>query len=104
MATTKSAQWSLAQHFQVRASTVLIGYVLVFLGIGPASEWFSSGVQRSIRWCLETLGPGVLWIWLPTAILSLAFMIASLMNRNPQAQFFLELVMAVSFAVLMPVY
>lgn len=63
-----------------------------------------SEVQRPIRWLLEHMGPGALWVWLPAAILSLAFLVGTILKRNPQLQFFLEFAIACSIFVLTPVY
>ena len=101
MATNPATDWSLAQRFTVRASTALIGYVLLFVGISLAMKWLPDGMQGPIHWWQRT---GVLWLWLPAAILALAFLLSSLVRRNPQAQFFLELVVAVSLAAFLTVY
>jgi hypothetical protein len=104
MSNKQGNSWSLKQRFTTRASTVLIAYVGVFLVMQMASGWLPDVMQGPTQWCGETLCPGAAWVWLPTAILALAFLGVSLVNRNPQAQFFLELVAAVSFAVLLHVY
>ena len=99
MATT----WHFKQRFTVRASTVLLLFVPILILIAV--------VAPSVSKTLVILQPFI-WMYdgqlqvimLITAILSLYFLITSLIKRNPQFQFLIELLLSISILIFGPVY
>lgn len=103
-ATYPARAWTFSQHFSWRASTLLLTYVAVFWVLGTLQPSLPNAVSLPIRWVQETLGPGALIVWCPSAIFSLAFFIASIWKRNPQVQFLVELVVAILIVLSTPTY
>jgi hypothetical protein len=86
--------WVFSQHFSVRASTMLLLYVPVLVALmylqdaipDPISSYFSDFVSRSTN-SMPRLLP-------LTAVIAMAFFIWSVVRRNPQLQFLLEIAAA----------
>jgi uncharacterized membrane protein len=104
MASTAPRPWSFRQRFSWRPSTVLLAYVLAFAAVGALQPWLPRLLQSAVAWTQETLGAGALMVWFPAAILALAFFIGSLLKRNPQLQFVLEVLIAIGIVLLTPTY
>jgi hypothetical protein len=104
MASTPPLSWSGRQRFSWRPSTVLLAYVLVFAAVGWLQPWLPGLLQSAVAWAQDTLGAGAVMVWFPAAILALAFFIGSLLKRNPQLQFVLEILIAIGIVLLTPIY
>ena len=104
MASVIRRSWSLRQHFSWRPSTVLLLYVAACATVGALQPWIPAVLQSAMNWVQETLGPGALLVCFPAAILALAFLIASLLKRNPQMQFLIEVFVAIGILILAPTY
>jgi hypothetical protein len=104
MASSAPFLWSFRQRFSWRPSTLLLAYVIAFAAVGSVQPWLPGMLQSAVTWAQETLGPGAVMVWFPAAILALTFFIGSLVKRNPQLQFLLEVLIAVGIVLLTPTY
>lgn len=94
---TAPLAWSLRQHFTVRVSTLLLAAPPLFALAFLVQPWMPRFAQAGIAWAQVNLGPGVLLVWFPAAVLSLAYFLGSLVKRNPQVQFLVEFALALGW-------
>lgn len=96
--------WDWQQRFSLRASTILLLYVLVLFGLGVLDGALGSGLPEAAETWLQASGWSSRWLLLVSAALSGAFFLRTLWQRQPQLQFLLELLVAVGTYAAMPSY
>jgi hypothetical protein len=104
MKTGAPVLWSFRQRFSWRPSTLLLAYMAAFAAAGAVKPWLPGLLESGVSWAQETLGPGAELLLLPAAIFALAFFVGSLLKRNPQLQFLLEVLISLAVIVLTPTY
>ena len=101
---TTAVSWSFRQRFSWRPSTLLLAYLAAFAAAGAVKPWLPGLLESGVSWAQQTLGPGALLVLFPAAIFALAFFVGSLLKRNPQLQFLLEVLVSLGLLVLTPIY
>ena len=95
-----SRQWSYSQHFSLRASTMLILYIPMLIGLGFLAQALPEPLAGYLSEFVGSSGRSLPWLLVAMWIFSLAFLIASVLRRNPQVQFALELIVTLGFGAL----
>jgi hypothetical protein len=98
-----ASSWTFRQHISVRASTLILIYIVVLFVIGFA-RLHAGALPEPAETFLAASGWSLPWLLLVAALLALAFFVASLVAKSPQLQFLVELLLALGAVVLMPVY
>lgn len=87
--------WDYEQHFTVRACTVMLLYVIALCAVGLLDTGLE-GLPEPLVTLLQVCGWSSGWVLLAAALLSSAFFVESLIARRPQAQFVVELLLALA--------
>lgn len=96
--------WDWQQHFSIRASTVLLVYVLLLFGLGALDLPPGGGFPEPAETWLQASGWSSAWLLLVAAALAAVFFLRSVFQRRPQLQFLLEALVAVATYAAMPPY
>jgi cation transport ATPase len=96
--------WDWHQHFSVRASTILLFYVLLLFALGALDIVLGSNLPEPAETWLQASGWSSEWLLLVAAALAGLFFASTVWQRRPQLQFLLELLVAVATYAAMPSY
>lgn len=96
--------WDWQQHFSVRASTMLLVYVLLLFGLGALDLPLAGGFPEPAETWLQASGWSSARLLLVAAALAAVYFLRSVSRRRPQLQFLLEALVALATYAAMPSY
>ena len=97
--------WSFSQNFSVRVSTMLLFSVPTLALLYRAAEYLPAHMaEYTLAFSGALLSQYVPILAVLASIFAFAFFMASVIKRNPQAQFVIELVAGFAVIFLTPVY
>lgn len=96
--------WDWQQHFSLRASSVLLIYVLLLFAVGTLDGGAGSDFPEPAETWLQASGWSSGWLLLVAAALAAAFFLRTVWQRRPQLQFLVELLVALGTYAVVPSY
>src|ERR1035437_4157039 len=96
-------KWSLKQRFSLRASTMLILYAPVVICLASFARFMHVIISDRIQLLILASFASVKDLMFFAFILSLACFIISLVRRNPQIQFVVELIVSLGIILIIPI-
>ncbi|WP_428036083.1 hypothetical protein [Amphritea sp.] len=97
-------KWNCKQLFSVRASTMLLLYLPILMGLGAVFKDVQGELAASMRMFVGVAGWNYVMVIAFSALFSSSFFIASIVRKKPQVQFFIEFIIAACIVIFSPVY
>ena len=96
--------WSFKQKLSVRASTLLLIFCPIFFIISRTIFGHSEQIPIIIANIVGALGASFIFIFFASFVFGLAFFISSIINKNPQLQYIIEVLLSIVFFVIYMCY
>jgi polyferredoxin len=99
-----TSPWQFEQRLSLRASTLLILYVPVLIGVAFLVQLMPRHIATVVLPYLGALGQCIPLLMVIAAVFALGIFLASIYRRRPQVQFFGEFLIGVGVVMFTPVY